>query len=591
MGCKNSKHGVGTSAVQISPSKKKRFCTCEAPDGTDSFICTNCSLIKKRARDKATSMKTKGKMGLLKVTEQEPNSKVEEEKAGNGDDKPSAASEEERNDSVLRHVKKVINYKTFLEKAFEKVFSDFDVDGHNYIGATEFRQMSLEYEDGTEIYQPVSEEEAETFITAIDDTGDAILDSCQFKKKMTMFFRMNVNKLTDLVGGGHENRLIVMKVFQFVKNVRKRLDRRAAFLYQLFTDYSQPKYVAERSEWVKDVLGTDEVYSMMCDIVQNDRKKPSEENVLEFMRSVDKSGDLFLSQGEFIEYMLGRLTDSQNKLRQFMKESRCNNRVAFFLRSVDNHVKSMDAMMTLDDVNMELVMREIQDALHQEAAERERRASPVNVNSSRDSDMFSGNGATDTSPDRFQSPKGPQDGSPSRMMHIFKPKVLQRAAEHTTDMMTRSSLLNIINEELRTNGLTRTPEQSMALQDLLVASENGIGKRRVRLSGSERNLTRVKTEFREDQKRIENERRAIRSKQQAKTREKLQKRKTLRQKKFSMKLKIKTLTAFALPPLKPKGSNHVLTVVPQQQSFEPIENPNEGSSPVIEIAKDFRVVF
>ena len=83
----------------------------------------------------------------------------------------------------------------------------------------------------------------------------------------------------------------------------------------------------------------------------------------------------------------------------------------------------------------------------------------------------------------------------------------------------------------------------------------------------------------------------IRSKQQAKTREKLQKRKTLRQKKFSMKLKIKTLTAFALPPLKPKGSNHVLTVVPQQQSFEPIENPNEGSSPVIEIAKDFRVVF
>ncbi len=131
--------------------------------------------------------------------------------------------------------------------------------------------------------------------------------------------------------------------------------------------------------------------------------------------------------------------------------------------------------------------------------------------------------------DGLQPPKGPQDGSPSRMMHIFKPKVLQRAAEHTTDMMTRSSLLNIINEELRTNGLTRTPEQSMALQDLLVASENGIGKRRVRLSGSERNLTRVKTEFREDQKRIENERRAIRSKQQAKTREKLQKRKTLRQ--------------------------------------------------------------
>ena len=29
----------------------------EIPDGTDSFICTNCHLIKKRARDKAAEMK------------------------------------------------------------------------------------------------------------------------------------------------------------------------------------------------------------------------------------------------------------------------------------------------------------------------------------------------------------------------------------------------------------------------------------------------------------------------------------------------------------------------------------------------------
>ena len=70
-------------------------------------------------------------------------------------------------------------------------------------------------------------------------------------------------------------------------------------------------------------------------------------------------------------------------------------------------------------------------------------------------------------------------------------------------------------EELRTNGLTNTPEQSAALQDLLLASENGTGSRRVRLSGSKRNLTRVKEEFPDEQKRLENEMELVRTKQRA----------------------------------------------------------------------------
>ena len=44
---------------------------------------------------------------------------------------------------------------------------------------------------------------------------------------------------------------------------------------------------------------------------------------------------------------------------------------------------------------------------------------------------------------------------------FFKPKILEKAAEHIKDdELTRSALLNIVSEELRTNGLTNTPEQS-----------------------------------------------------------------------------------------------------------------------------------
>ena len=52
----NTKNNENNNNNNPSP-KKSRFCVCEIPDGTDSFICTNCHLIKKRARDKAAEMK------------------------------------------------------------------------------------------------------------------------------------------------------------------------------------------------------------------------------------------------------------------------------------------------------------------------------------------------------------------------------------------------------------------------------------------------------------------------------------------------------------------------------------------------------
>ena len=52
-----------------TPSKKARFCVCETADGTDSFICTRCHLIKKRARDKAAEMKQSREKAKEKKTQ------------------------------------------------------------------------------------------------------------------------------------------------------------------------------------------------------------------------------------------------------------------------------------------------------------------------------------------------------------------------------------------------------------------------------------------------------------------------------------------------------------------------------------------
>ena len=88
--------------------------------------------------------------------------------------------------------------------------------------------------------------------------------------------------------------------------------------------------------------------------------------------------------------------------------------------------------------------------------------------------------------------------------------------------------MNIVSEELRTNGLTNTPEQSAALQELLLASETGTGSRRVRLSGSKRNLQRVKDQFQEEQRKKESEFELIRTKQRAQTKKKLERRRSMR---------------------------------------------------------------
>ena len=84
------------------------------------------------------------------------------------------------NASVLERIKASLVYKTYQELALKKVFNDFDADNNKYIDAMELRLMTCDYEDGTEIYQSLTQEDAELYLELVDVTGDKLLDENQF---------------------------------------------------------------------------------------------------------------------------------------------------------------------------------------------------------------------------------------------------------------------------------------------------------------------------------------------------------------------------------------------------------------------------
>ena len=307
-------------------------------------------------------------------------------------------------------------------------------------------------------------------------------------------------------------------------SIFNRLDRRSAFLYQLFTTYSTSRYLQRSNEWVKDVMGTKEVMKMMTEIA-TDSTRPRDEEVVAIVRSIDKSGNLLLKRQEFMDFMLRGLTKSVDDMQRFKQISKANKRIVMFFIEVEAQVMSIDKSMTLDDVNMEIVMQEIQNVLLFNRTINEHDMAGAILCADVEKETKEVNPKNEDTRDHGDSTQVNSED----VIRIFKPKILEKAAEHIKDdELTRSALLNIVSEELRTNGLTNTPEQSAALQELLLASETGTGSRRVRLSGSKRNLKRVKDQFQEEQNKMESEFELIRTKQQAQTRKKLERRRSMR---------------------------------------------------------------
>lgn len=271
-------------------------------------------------------------------------------------------------------------------------------------------------------------------------------------------------------------------------------------------------------------MGTKEFTKMMMEIA-TDSTTPRDEEVVSILRKIDKSGNLLLKQQEFMDFMLRGLTKSVDEMQLFKDVSKANKRLVIFFIEVEAQVMNIDKSMTLDDVNMEIVMQEIQNVLLFNRTVNEHNAMGATLYAD---DKKEAQESEHKNGDIGDTSDSAQVNSED-VIRIFKPKILQKAAEHIKDdELTRSALLNIVSEELRTNGLTNTPEQSAALQELLLASEAGTGSRRVRLSGSKRNLKRVKDQFEEEQQKVQSEFELVRTKQRALTRKKLERRRSMR---------------------------------------------------------------
>ena len=109
-------------------------------------------------------------------------------------------------------------------------------------------------------------------------------------------------------------------------------------------------------------MGTKEVMKMMTEIA-TDSTRPRDEEVMAIVRSIDKSGNLLLKRQEFMDFMLRGLTKSVDDMQRFKQISKANKRIVMFFIEVEAQVMSIDKSMTLDDVNMEIVMQEIQNVL------------------------------------------------------------------------------------------------------------------------------------------------------------------------------------------------------------------------------------
>ena len=187
---------------------------CETSDGTDSFICTQCHLIKKRARDKAAEMKLSRQKTMEKKKAQARKHDANYENPFNSDadddsvDSDNSSSEraddadQTSNASVLERIKTSLVYKTYQELALKKVFNDFDADNNKYIDAMELRLMTCDYEDGTEIYQSLTQEDAELYLELVDKTGDKLLDENQFVSCMMECLKYNIHTQCKKYGGG-----------------------------------------------------------------------------------------------------------------------------------------------------------------------------------------------------------------------------------------------------------------------------------------------------------------------------------------------------------------------------------------------------
>ena len=240
----------------------------------------------------------------------------------------------------------MVDITKFYEMALRKLFRDFDVDNNGFIDAPELCQLIANATGNAGIYQPLTMYESELFLQSSikskrrrEETNvhDIVLEENKFIKTMMKYGKSSSSvgigysneveenliaeqlfqsKNVHVGGGGgggsgngsgsggtgnSANERMTKKMNQFVTLAKRRLERRAVSLYQLFHSYCGTHYVNVRNEWVKEVVDLNDLYHMMCDVANGRRdEEPTRSDVKQFIESMDANGDNHLQVKEFL---------------------------------------------------------------------------------------------------------------------------------------------------------------------------------------------------------------------------------------------------------------------------------------------------
>jgi hypothetical protein len=183
--------------------------------------------------------------------------------------------------AVSHKVQEMVELSKFYEMALRKLFRDFDVDNNGFIDAPELCQLIANTTGRAGVYQPLTLQEAETFLASSNRHGDRVIEEGRFIKYMIKYGN---NNLSDSLAGhafgtkgvtagtgnsmlGHER--MTKKIYQFVSITKRRLERRAVSLFQLFYQYCGTHYVASTGAWATDVLDQGDLFNMMNDVARS----------------------------------------------------------------------------------------------------------------------------------------------------------------------------------------------------------------------------------------------------------------------------------------------------------------------------------
>ena len=261
-------------------------------------------------------------------------------------------------------LQEVIDLRMFQEMALRKVFRDYDVDKNGTMNAHEIRDMILNYQAGTGIYRPPTILEAEVFIKHVlgpEEEDANVLGEREFIRGMMNTVEKKMHRNTQVTDANLLRAL--KKVEQFASTIVERLELRALTLYSLFQKYSNTHFVKKRNAWVKNVIDISDLFRMMTDYCSSPKYRPTQEDVFQFMQSMDSNGDMNLQAREFLSYMLRGMVQSEESIKAFARRSKMHYKISRFLKSLENLMIENERTVSLNKDAVRQLLFEINEVL------------------------------------------------------------------------------------------------------------------------------------------------------------------------------------------------------------------------------------